>query len=405
MKRLIFYLYCFFLLFAAMVTRQPGQGTGQLPVKQTTASQTIPVQDDEVDEKQTTESQTITIQNEELDGRYYFSVLQEDDRECYKEILQGIQKMDTEIAVSIADSERIEDIYKYVLCDFPEIFWCTGKGTIRSSQSILSKQLGLYPEYAYSSAEKEKMQAEIDAVATSCFDAYHPTKDSEYERIKYVYEYLIRSVDYDVNAPDNQNLYSALVGKKSVCAGYAKATQYLLGKMGIFCTYVTGTSNGGGHAWNLVQCEGKYYYVDTTWGDPVYQNEGGGVEIPEELRIRYDYLCCNDEELFRTHKLDDGLVMPSCDSLDANYYVRTGNYYENYDAKTVQNKLYEDIVSGASISVFKFSSQEAYEAAAARVIETDLRTAAKSAAAKGAANMKYAYQKDPKLNKIVIYYL
>lgn len=405
MKKFIFYVFCIFLLFAAMVTRQSGQGAGLLPVKQTNPSQTIPVQDEEADEKQTTASRPITIQNEELDGRYYFSILQESDRDCYKEILQGIQRMDTEIAISNTDSERIEGIYKYVLYDFPEIFWCTGQGTIRSSQSIFSKRLVLYPEYVYSSAEKEKMQAEIDAVATSCFDAYHPAKDSEYERIKYVYEYLIRSVDYDVNAPDNQNLYSALVGKKSVCAGYAKATQYLLGKMGIFCTYVTGTSNGGGHAWNLVQCEGKYYYVDTTWGDPVYQNEGGGVEIPEELRIRYDYLCCNDEELFRTHKLDDGLSMPPCDSLDANYYVKTGNYYQNYDPKTVQNKLYEDIVSGASLTVFKFSSQTAYEAAAERVVATDLIAAARAAVNNGAAKIQYAYQEDPKLNKIIIYYL
>ena len=39
------------------------------------------------------------------------------------------------------------------------------------------------------------------------------------KKIRYVYEYLVNTVDYDENAPDNQNIYSALVGKSSVCAG------------------------------------------------------------------------------------------------------------------------------------------------------------------------------------------
>ena len=55
-------------------------------------------------------------------------------------------------------------------------------------------------------------------------------------------------------APDNQNIYSALVGKRTVCAGYARSAQYLLQKMGMECIYVTGTcANGEAHAWNQVK--------------------------------------------------------------------------------------------------------------------------------------------------------
>ena len=83
-------------------------------------------------------------------------------------------------------------------------------------------------------------------------------------------------MDYDESAPDNQNIYSIFVNRQSVCAGYSKATQYLLEQLGVFCTYVTGkTTEGGNHAWNLVKCNGDYYYVDTTWGDPVFQQEEG----------------------------------------------------------------------------------------------------------------------------------
>ena len=75
---------------------------------------------------------------------------------------------------------------------------------------------------------------------------------SDYEKILYDYEYIVNQVDYDDAAEDNQNICSVFIGKKSVCAGYSKAMQYLMEKQGLFCTYVTGEvtesfSDGDGH--------------------------------------------------------------------------------------------------------------------------------------------------------------
>ena len=38
------------------------------------------------------------------------------------------------------------------------------------------------------------------------------------------------------------SIYSVLVNGESVCAGYARTTQYLLERLNVFCTYVTGTA-------------------------------------------------------------------------------------------------------------------------------------------------------------------
>ena len=51
---------------------------------------------------------------------------------------------------------------------------------------------------------------------------------------------MYKRQDYDDAAEDNQNICSVFIGKKSVCAGYSKAMQYLMEKQGLFCTYVTG---------------------------------------------------------------------------------------------------------------------------------------------------------------------
>ena len=72
-----------------------------------------------------------------------------------------------------------------------------------------------------------------------------------------------------------------------------KAASISLQQLGIYCIYVTGQTtdpNGGvaDHAWNIVQCNGQYYYVDATWGDPIFLGEDNGYQIPN--LIAYDYL-------------------------------------------------------------------------------------------------------------------
>lgn len=206
------------------------------------------------------------------------------------------------------------------------------------------------------------------------------------------------------DASDSQNLFSALVGKESVCAGYARETQYLLEKLGVFCTYVTGTTRGQPHAWNLVRCEGNYYYVDTTWGDPVFLQSDPS-EISEAQQIQYDYLCCNEEELFRTHELDGEVPMPSCTSLQDNYYVREGCYYQRFDKERMRKQLNTEISAGKEVSVFKFSGKAAYEESREILLNNLIREGASNLAAwYQLSSARYSYQDDEVLYKITVYW-
>ena len=59
----------------------------------------------------------------------------------------------------------------------------------------------------------------------------------------------------------------------AICSGYASSFNLLARKAGTDSIYVTGTvpvtaSNGNnGHAWNLVNVDGTWKLVDTTWDD------------------------------------------------------------------------------------------------------------------------------------------
>ena len=76
-----------------------------------------------------------------------------------------------------------------------------------------------------------KRLEEIDAAASRILSGISPDA-GDYEKVKYVYDTLIRETDYELGAPDNQNIYSVFVNHVSVCQGYAKATQYLLNRLG-----------------------------------------------------------------------------------------------------------------------------------------------------------------------------
>lgn len=354
-----------------------------------------------------TSAPEITVSEDSLDGRYYYSLLDEDEALGYKEILQGMQAHEEQIAVHYEDIDAVKKMVDYVMYDWPELFWCDGSGQVTSYGQMGQRYILLEPGYQYTKEDTERMQSEIDAAVNEWMPDLNGD-GTEYGRIKAVYEYLINMTDYDLAAPDNQNIYSVFVNHKSVCAGYAKATQYLMNRLGIFCTYVTGTAytedgNAQAHAWNLVQCDGEYYYVDTTWGDPVFLKEEN-IPAGQNL-INYDYLCCNDEEIGKTHVKDETAEFPESTSMRYNYYVLNGMYYEAYDRDSFFNAMAASIDNGQPFTAFKFSTASLYTQAHDVILGTLVKEAARYLCdVYGLSEVQYSYQEDSTMQKIVIYW-
>lgn len=71
-------------------------------------------------------------------------------------------------------------------------------------------------------------------------------------------------LDYDLDSAYNQSVFSSVMNKSTVCAGYAAAFSMLCNAADIDCLTVSSSS----HGWNLVKLDdGKWYAVDTTWND------------------------------------------------------------------------------------------------------------------------------------------
>lgn len=112
-------------------------------------------------------------------------------------------------------------------------------------------------------------------------DIINSLTGSDYEKIMKIHDYLVDNAEYDstYNAIGNYSVYGALIGKKCVCEGYAKALKYLSNAAGIKCEIMQGTAtNSSGqtesHAWNCVKIDGIWYEIDATWDDPIIVGNG-----------------------------------------------------------------------------------------------------------------------------------
>lgn len=148
-------------------------------------------------------------------------------------------------------------------------------------------------EYEYFYVDTTKLQSINAAIANAKQIVADAESLSDYEKLKYYYCKICALTDYNRTAYYNYEhrhnekyspksdinpweLIWALDGNpdtKVVCEGYARAYQYLC-NMSTFqdktveCRFISGVPEGsGGHAWNLVELNGKNYHVDTTWGD------------------------------------------------------------------------------------------------------------------------------------------
>ncbi|MDY4837475.1 MAG: transglutaminase domain-containing protein, partial [Lachnospiraceae bacterium] len=299
---------------------------------------------------------------------YHYDLLSDEDKVLYTEIYSIISNLSKDTKVSSKDPDKIEKAFSYVMLDHPELFYLTGYSFTKYMRGNRIEKITLSGNYTMTKNEADSKKLLVDSYVDKCIEGYDGYVD-DYEKVKYVYEYLIKNTEYDMSVANNQNVLSVVVDNRTVCQGYAKAMQLILNRMGVFCILCEGVVKGTeSHVWNIVRINDKYYHVDATWGDASYMIEdtSGQFEAPD---INYDYLCVTDEEITKTHVIKDGITYPVCSSMDDNYYVREGLYLTEINSDVIMNAFNNARENNERIVTLKCENANVYTALYKHLIE------------------------------------
>lgn len=220
--------------------------------------------------------------------------------------------------------DDIADMFRAVMTDHPELFYTTAYKLIKNYKNEELISMKFEPVYDMNQDIVKEYKQKLAAVGGNILGTTQGMSN-DYEKIKFFYTYLIHNAVYDIKAINSQNIVSALIDKETVCQGYSKAFEYLCQKSGINCTLVTGRANGQAHSWNYVECEGRGYWVDVTWGTSDYSGA-----------VNYENFMITDAEIKKTHEITSELELKECNSNEYNYYIQEGLYLEYYDYDSVK---------------------------------------------------------------------
>ncbi|MFF2912727.1 transglutaminase domain-containing protein [Paenibacillus sp. NPDC057934] len=163
------------------------------------------------------------------------------------------------------DQAMGSDPYLYYIVDS---YGFTYRGSSRSANVTVQVK---YRETLQQTAYVNKQ------VASVLKDIIKPGMNN-HEKVKVIHDWVVLYLKYDTSYT-RYTAYEALQNRSAVCQGYSLLTYKLLKGAGIPNKIVEGTAKPEGgstlsHAWNLVQLDGHWYHLDTTWDDPTPDQAG-----------------------------------------------------------------------------------------------------------------------------------
>ena len=263
----------------------------------------------------------------------YFATLTEKEKDIYsllfEELYKGSQKFECRVEANADDLSKSIDA---VLNDHPELFWLDNKYSYTYDPDDGSIKEITFDFYDFADTPEKLHKAKVDMEAKADIVISETrSKTTMVERELYIHDYICQNTAYDETAPYNQSAYSCLILNKSVCAGYARAFQYLMSRAGFICYYVAGrteglngqiiggSDEGGSHSWNMVVIEGSYYNVDCLWDDTASDTYGSAI---------YPFFNLTDEAFIYHVRNSMAAGLPKCNG--------TKYKYSNCFGKTVE---------------------------------------------------------------------
>ena len=168
--------------------------------------------------------------------------------------------------------------------DHPDFFNLVGvSADVRSGDGRVA---ALHFSYAADASDRTaQYEEEVEKILSGMDDSW-----TDEAKLLYLHDYLVTNCRYDLSY-QRHSAFDAIVGHLSVCHGYALAYMDLARRAGIPACLVC--SRDCNHAWNLVELDGRKYYVDCTWDDPLNNSSGGKEYHHYRMYCNHTHFLCS----------------------------------------------------------------------------------------------------------------
>ncbi len=251
------------------------------------------------------------------------------------------------VAVSLpcplSHETELTQVYTAVTRDHPEWFFLGDRYGYEQNEN------GQYTVMALSyDRNAEKRRAAAARLETACeqLQAALPADVDEFEREVAVHDALLLRCDYAAQqTSSSRSAYGALVEGSAVCEGYAKGLQYLIQRIGMEATVVTGENgDGAAHMWTVAVMGGEWYHIDPTLND--------NTPLPH-----HTYFNLSDQQISKTHHMESPFT---CDG-EAHYYFTKRQYRTNsLRTETVALLLAEQLKT-RPVAELQFDSEDSFQ--------------------------------------------
>lgn len=261
----------------------------------------------------------------ELTGsRYYFSLLNDNDKKAYNEIYKAISLRKSSVSPKgfKLDSRNFSQIIIAVNYDNPQ-FYYVNFHECRIVSSLFGSSLVI--AYYYDSSRIFELNREISSIVQNILKSEINEHQSDYDKVLRLHDKLKFMAKYDMEAfkmvtlkgkmiREAHTIVGMFIKHKCVCEGYAKSMQLLCTMAGVESILVNGTAQSavgiGPHSWNIVKINGYYHHVDVTWDS----------QYADDMTVScYGYLNLSDKTIEKDHTWERNKY-PKCNDEPYNYF-------------------------------------------------------------------------------------
>lgn len=198
--------------------------------------------------------------------------------------------------------------------------------------------------YAYLNNDKSllnKNELDLYQTASDFINNRLNNEMSDFDKEMIIHDFICETLNYQKEGKDEADThnitgaYSLITGFAN-CQGYTDAFYMLSNMAGLKCQKVCGEAQGVAHTWNTICIDERWSYIDVTFDDTAFDNDG---------IVFYAYCNVPQEYLERSHLFYENQILPVTEGYEDFYYVRKGNaVFNEEDFKQI---VYMPISNGA----------------------------------------------------------